>query len=311
MAQIVLSHAHLRAVAWVVPCVLAWGLIPRLASATGNLDPGQYLFWSSLVSAACLAISARVLGHWPALMAYSAVDVRRLVALSSLGAYGYYALLYTAYAPCPGPCPDKAPIIIVAQYTWPALSVAWSTVLLGERLTRRVVLSLGLGIAAVALVASTSPSSSGATTKIPVVLLAAAVFGLYSTLLKKIDYEPFSSLAVTFAAAAALSGASALASSGSLGWPRGEAIWAVAVNGVFVNGLSYVCWYRALRAAPMAVVAPWVALTPLAAVLLSTSVTAPTPAQWLGVALVLLSVMLALPASRAGSASPSRAALGT
>jgi hypothetical protein len=85
-------------------------------------------------------------------------------------------------APCTG-CGDKATIIIVAQYTWPALSVCWSAVLLKDRLTGPLVVALLLGVVAVAVGASTAASSRGAIDTLPVVLLAAAVFGLYSTLL--------------------------------------------------------------------------------------------------------------------------------
>jgi drug/metabolite transporter (DMT)-like permease len=292
-----LDLSQRRALCWVTPCIVAWSLIPRLASDTANLSAHQYLFWSSLVSTVCLLACTRALGHWSALRAYSTIDVRRLAALASLGTFGYYALLYSAYAPCRG-CPEKAPIIIIAQYTWPAASVLWSAVLLRERLTSRVVVALALGVFAVAVGAHTPGSSLSDLPKLPVVLLAALVFGLYSTLLKRVDYESFSSLALSFGAATVMSAAAACVWSGGVGLPNSrEAVRTVMINGLFVNGLSYVCWYRALRAAPITFVAPWVALTPLVAAIVGSTVFHFDYQHWVGIALVLLSVFLATAAS--------------
>ncbi len=296
---------HVRAILWVLPCIAAWSLIPLLASNTGGLDSHQYLFGSSLVSAASLTLCAHLMGYGPALRAYSSTDLRRLIALASLGAFGYYALLYWAYAPCPDEeCLGKPLVIIIGQYTWPAFSVLWSAILLGEHLTRRMILSLGLGIVAVWFGASTGVASGDAVDKLPLVLMAAVMFGLYSTLLKRIDYEPFSSLAVSFSAATAMSFVSMMLLSVHWKAPGWKGFWAVVVNGVFVNGLSYVCWYRALRAAPITFVAPWVALTPLIAAMV-TSHSQSGDVRWIGICLVLVSVLLAMVPSP-GSSHPTR-----
>jgi drug/metabolite transporter (DMT)-like permease len=290
-----LRHSsYLRACVWVTPCIAAWSLIPRLASNTGGLDSHQYLLWSSLVSAATLMLCASVMGHGAAMRAYLREDFLRLIALASLGTFGYYALLYSAYAPCPaGECPGKPLVIIIAQYTWPALSVLWAAVLRHEPLSGRMIVSLGIGLMAVWFGASTGGASGDAVAKLPVVLLAALIFGLYSTLLKRIDYEPFSSLALSFSAATLMSlvAAACLSERWQVpGW-KGVDVWPVLVNGMFVNGLSYVCWYRALRTAPITFVMPWIALTPLIAAMLT-----PLHASsdgWIGIALVLFSVLLA------------------
>jgi drug/metabolite transporter (DMT)-like permease len=309
------SASQRRAVCWVIPCIAAWSLIPRLAAGTGTLTPHQYLFWSSLVSTACLLVCTRLTGHWSSLRSYSATDFRRLTALAALGAFGYYALLYIAYAPCSGlqECPEKDPIIIIGQYTWPAASVLWSSILLRERLTGRMILALFLSVIAIALSARAHPPSADALVKLPVVLLAALIFGLYSTLLKRVHYEPFSSLAVGFAAAMLMSAVTAIALSGTVAVPDTKTeLVGIAVNGVFVNGLSYVWWYRALKAAPLTFVAPWISLTPLIAAIVGMGVFEFQIEHWAGVSLVLLSILLATTsgtecaASRRGAVSQHR-----
>ena len=91
--------SRLRALLWVAPCIAAWSLIPKVASSTGGLDSLGFLFWSSLVSAACLLLCTAFSGNWRNLRSYSATDLRRIAALAALGTFGYYALLYLRVRP--------------------------------------------------------------------------------------------------------------------------------------------------------------------------------------------------------------------
>ena len=300
--------SHLTALMWVAPCIAAWSQIPRLAENTGGLNSQEYLFASSFVSAITLTICAIVAGRARTIRTYfSATDMPRLTVLALLGAFGYYALLYAAYAPCPvQKCPDKPLVLIVAQYTWPAFGVVWSAILMRDHVGPRTIMSLGVGILAVWVGASTSGAAGNAIEKVPFVLLAAVMFGLYSTLAKKFDYEPLSSLAWTFSAATVMSCVAMMATSTEPGKPSWDALSAVLINGTVVNGVSYVWWQRALRAAPMTFVAPWVSLTPLLAALFA-SPHSSGGAGWTGIALVLVSVLLAtLPASRPAPGRRSR-----
>jgi drug/metabolite transporter (DMT)-like permease len=279
-----------RALAWVLPCIASWSLIPRLASSPGNLDPIGFLLWSSAVSAACLLVCTAMMGHWPTLRAYSMTDLRRIGALATLGAFAYYALLYTAYEPG---APDKTAIVVITQYTWPALTVIWSAALLRERLSGRTVLALVLGIVAVGIGASGMEMHDDSLVKLPPVVVAAVIFGLYSTLLKRVAYEPFSSMAVGFVVATLLSLLAAVQFSTKSLAPNTIAMASVLVNGILVNGLSYVWWHKALRAAPVSFVAPWVALTPLLAAGFAGPAIVFHQEHWFGIGLVLLSVLLA------------------
>jgi drug/metabolite transporter (DMT)-like permease len=135
-------------------------------------------------------------------------------------------------------------------------------------------LPLGLVALAIAIAAGGLPPGEGAPWPIARVVVAAIVFGLYSTLLERIGYEPISSMAVGFSVATGLAFLTAGQFSPEPPVLDGAALWPVLVNGVLVNGVSYVCWHRALRAAPIQFVAPWVALTPLIAVAVGSDSTA-------------------------------------
>ena len=303
---------HLRALMWVMPCVAAWSLIPRLASNTGSLDPFGFLFWSSAVSAVFLLVCTAVTGPWPALRAYSTTDLRRLSALAALGAFAYYALLYFAYARCAdGVCGWQAATALVSQYTWPAFAMLWSVLLLRDGLTWQRTLAFFLGIGAVAAGAAGNPADTGSTSTVLLVLAAAMIFGLYSTLLKRVAYEPFSSTTVGFTVAAVLSLFAIMEFSTKPPIPDRTALWSVLINGLFVNAVSSVCWYRALQAASIRFVVPWVALTPLLAALFAGGAIELQPRHWIGIALVLASSLLATISSTGSVDEPQSHAPGS
>ena len=86
--------------------------------------------------------------------------------------------------------------------------------------------------------------------------------------------------------------------------PDGPAARSLLINGVFVNGLPACSGTRALQAAPISFVAPWIALTPLlAAVFAGKSIRFDT-AHVVGIGLVLVSALLATIASNTSANPP-------
>jgi drug/metabolite transporter (DMT)-like permease len=283
-------------VAFVLPCVVVWALIPKLATDTGNVDAQAFLLYSSMVSAVVLAAWTTVRKRWDGLLSHTASDLARLTGVAFLGTFGYYAILYTAYAPASKAATPA--VVLVAQYTWPAWSVVWWALLYDGKVSRRVAASLGVGLVAVWLVAS-SEVSQPAAWRLATVVLAATMFGLYSALLQRLKYEPLSTHTFCFAAAVMMSGLVHLATLDLPDWPDAAARKAILINGTFVNGISYVLWYRALRAAPVTFVAPWISLTPvLAAIYLGDWDL--TRSQWAALGLVFTSVLLAMSARDGG-----------
>jgi drug/metabolite transporter (DMT)-like permease len=116
---------------------------------------------------------------------------------------------------------------------------------------------------------------------------------LYSALLQRLKYEPLSTHTFCFAAAVVMSGILHLATLDRPAWPDATAAKAILINGTFVNGISYVLWYRALRAAPVTFVAPWISLTPVLAAIYLGDWTLTSP-QWAALGLVFVSVLLAM-----------------
>jgi len=277
----------ISAVVYTLICVALWALIPVVSKlGQSGLDNHQFLFWSSLVSFAAFAIATTCTGNIRAFAGYRAKDWAAMGGLGFLGTYLYYILLYFGYAKA------KGLEVLVLQYSWPVLIIALSAPLLGERITARRAIACALGFAGVAAVLSRGNLSGIKLDNLAVdglVLVGALSFALFSVLGKRAAYEPYSMNAVFFLFAAIASFASMLALS-RFALPTAGAIVPILVNGLFVNGFSYVLWIKALRKAEASFLAPFVFLTPvLAAAYLVVFFREPVlPVYGLGLAAVVL-----------------------
>ncbi len=100
-----------------------------------------------------------------------------------------------------------------------------------------------------------------------VVLFAAAIFGLFSVLSKKANLEPFSAAAYFFLSATLFSFLAMLGFS-YFAVPSKNSLISIAVNGILINGFSYILWLKGLSYAKASFIAPFVFLTPILATIL-------------------------------------------
>ncbi len=296
VARVGPSDGRWRAVGCVVPCVLCWALIPTLAGNIGKtgLSWPQYLFWSNLVSTLVLLGVACLKGRVQVLGRYTSTDVVHLSVLGGLGAFGYYALVYSAYN-----TNTKEPgVLVIVQYTWPVLTAVLSACALRQRMSRRTQIALLLAMTAIAVGFGLEPRRDVTLYSILTMAIAAVLFAVYSVWSSRRSYEPFTYMAAVFGAGTVLSLVWMLGTPAPRHAEPGNTALALALvllNGVFVNGVSYVWWLEALRRAPASFVAPWASLTPLlAASVLALSNRDIDPAHWVGVGLILVSVLLSV-----------------
>jgi len=250
------------AVACTLACVALWALIPVVAK-TGQrgLDNHQFLFWSSLVSFLAFAVTAGLGGKLPRLARYRARDWAVMAGLGLLGTYVYYILLYFGYAR------SRGLEVLVLQYSWPLLIIVLSAPILRERITVRRAIACAFGFAGVAIVLSKGNLAGIRLDDAGVdalVLLGALSFALFSVLSKKSDFEPITMNAIFFLVATVASFISMTFASG-FALPPASAILPILVNGLLVNGFSYLLWVWALRNADASFIAPFVFLTPVLA----------------------------------------------
>jgi len=235
-------------------CVIP--VISKTGQAT--LDNHQFLFWSSLVSAVILSLTSILSGRACEIKQCSLQDLGRLMILGLLGTYVYYLFLYFGYSRAIGM------EVLVVQYTWPVLIVVLSIFILKERLNYRKVIAVILGFAGVVIVLTKGDFSSIRIGNISVFLLVGAgsfCFALFSVLSKNIRQEPLFATTIYFITACIASFFSMFFYS-EFALPSMAEIFPVLLNGIFVNGFSYVCWMAALKFTEASYLAPFTFITP-------------------------------------------------
>lgn len=244
-------------------CVCMWAIVPvtsRMGQTT--MDNYQFLFWSSLVSFLVLFSVTAASGNLISMKKYALKDWIFLMFLGFLGSFIYYLFLYLGYARASGM------EVLVVQYTWPILIMIFSIFILREKITMRKIVAAAMCFCGVITVLSKGDFKRIDLTNLPVVALVAAgaaCFALFSVLSKKVKQEPFGANSVYFLSALLFSTVSMMMFS-RFSLPDEKEIISVLLNGVIVNGLSYVFWVRALSLAEASFIAPVTYLTPVMSV---------------------------------------------
>ncbi|MCP3851456.1 MAG: DMT family transporter [Gammaproteobacteria bacterium] len=249
-----------RGTLYVLICVALWALIPVVAKmGQTRLDNHQFLFWSSLVSFFLLGVLVILSGNFHKFSAYHFKDWNYLFILGLLGTYFYYLFLYLGYSKASGM------EVLVVQYTWPILIVVFSIFVLKERLDTRKSAAIVLGFIGVIVVLTKGDFQSIHISNGPVIGLVgvgAACFALFSVLSKTVKKEPLGVVTVYFLTASIASFISMLYFS-KFSLPSTTELMPILLNGILVNGISYVFWMLALRSTEASYLAPFTFLTPV------------------------------------------------
>lgn len=268
-------------------CIALWALIPVVAIlGQSSLDNHQFLFWSSLVSFVVIAMTVVVSGKTKFILQYTIKEWLWFSFLGLLGTYIYYLFLYLGYSKTTGM------EVLIIQYTWPILIVVLSILLLNERFTYIKGLAVFLGFIGVLLVLTKGTLENVSINNPSVIALVAtgaACFALFSVLSKKVAKEPLGVVAVYFLIASIASLVSMLCFS-KFAMPASNEVPAILINGVIVNGFSYVLWVSALKSTEASYLAPFTFITPiLSAIYLIVFFDEPfLPAYGAGMVLVVL-----------------------
>lgn len=249
-----------KATILVLICVVLWAMIPPAAKfAQSTLDNHQFLFWSSLISFLSLFITSLFYKKTKEIKKYSIKDWLNVIILGLLGTYIYYLFLYLGYKEANGL------EVLVIQYTWPILIVVFSMIILKEQMTLRKTIAIVLGFLGVIIVLSKGNISNIKIDNFEVILLVflgASSFALFSVLSKKITLEPISVTSMYFLVASIASLFSMFYFS-SFAIPSGDEWFSILLNGILLNGFSYLIWINALKLTQASYLAPFVFITPI------------------------------------------------
>lgn len=254
-----------KSIIYVLICVLLWALIPVVSKlGQSNLNNHQFLFWSSLVSSITFMLIILIQRKGKVLLNLCKRDWIKAIGLGLLGTYLYYILLYFGYAKA------KGIEVLIIQYCWPIFVIILSILILKERINKYKVLSILLGFSGIFMVLSKGDVSNIHFDNLFVdfiVLLAAFVFGLFSVLSKRINIDSLSLTSIYFFTALIASFVSMMVFS-DFQLPNSKTILPILINGIFVNGISYIFWIKALKRGKASFVAPFVFLTPVISTIL-------------------------------------------
>jgi drug/metabolite transporter (DMT)-like permease len=240
-------------------CILLWAAIPVVSKkAMMDIDNIQFLFYSTVFSTiilGCMVICER---KWIVIKTYKISDYLHMGSLGLLGNYLYYIFLYGALAR------TTASEGFIIAYMWPIFVMVLSFVILKERVTGSKLASIAISFLGMIIIATkgnvlamefTNPYGDF------LAICGAFIFALYSVLGKKVEYDNTFSVLIYFLTALIMLIPTMKLTSGVI-LPKGNTwIWIV-INGCFVNGVSYVFWFKALKYGKTEIIANLLYLTP-------------------------------------------------
>ena len=240
-------------------CILLWASIPvaskKILAELSNL---QMLFYSTIFSVFALGALVVWQRKTVSLKDYTLRDFANMCWLGFLGAFLYYVLLYGAFAR------TSAAEGFLLAYTWPILISLLAVPLLGERFTPARLIAVLISFSGVVAIVTQGRMVELRVENLAGNLLAlcgALVFALFSIQGKRANYNVTVAAFVYFCAALICS-AVAIVLSGGLALPS-TAVWGWLIyNGLLVNGLSYVFWFKALEHGDTFIVSNLLYLTP-------------------------------------------------
>ncbi|HJE02638.1 DMT family transporter [Aliarcobacter thereius] len=246
-------------VIYIALCIFLWSLLGIFVKlAQSNLDHYQYMFYSSLFSFLSLLFVALVNKNLKEILSYTKKIFFVLFALGFLD-FMFYLLLYFGYHSA------NSIEVLVIQYTWPIFIVVLSLFILKEKFTKRKLFAVTFGFIGVFLVISKGDISNLNFENIDVllvVLLSAFCFALFSVLSKKVRIDAVNAVMIYFLSATIYSFFT-MQTFSSFVIPESKDWIAILVNGVFINGISYLFWIKGLQIFDASKVAPFTFLIPI------------------------------------------------
>lgn len=244
--------------------ILLWSTIATVSKLLLNtMDSMQVLTVSSLFAFVFLFILNAIKGKLKLLKAFKPKDYLILFGLGLLGIFSYNLFLYWGMERISA---GKAFII---NYLWPLMIVLFACVFLKEKFTLRKFAAILLSFAGVIVVTAGDLSGGGDPTGALCCIGAAVVYGLFSVLNKKCDYDNYLAMMLYYFFAFVL-GAGYLLLSGAPMLPTLPQIPGLLWSGVFTYAIAYTLWALGLAKGDTAKISNLAYATPFISLIWST-----------------------------------------
>ena len=280
-----------------IGAVIMWGTMATAAKLlTGSADSMTVLFWTCLFATLFLAVYSAFTGKLKKLKDLSARDLLLMVAIGSLGIFFYNWFFYLGTERLP------AQQAMVVNDLWPALIIAFSCIILKEKLTFPKVTAILLSFAGIIVVVTNGDLSAFRSADLGGILfcLADAVsYALYSVLGKKMKYDKELGVLVAYGSGTLISLVFLLVQ-GNFTMIRLSELPGYLYNGAICNAFPYMLWVLALDRGDTAVIANLAYLAPFVSLLVTHFVLGEEITLWsvLGLVLIVSGILLQLLTAR-------------
>ncbi|OTA19733.1 hypothetical protein Xbed_02041 [Xenorhabdus beddingii] len=285
--------AKYKYIIYAFSCVFIWSFIPSIARfGQKEMDHFQYLFWSNVLSVVAVFVVALMMGrNGKQLLCIPFPVMLKVLILGALDCF-FYLLLYYGYSI------ENGVAVLVIQYSWPLMIIGLSFFLFKERLSIRQMMGIAMGFLAVVMT-----FTKGNITEIAVehpqalflVFSGAFCFALMSVLSRQFAIDPYISTLWVFICSTLVSAVFMFAFS-SIKLPIGDALMPTLLNGIILNGVSYIIWFKAMSSPDSHKIASILFLSPVLSMvwIILFFGDAFVPAYVMGLVLVIISGLLCL-----------------
>jgi drug/metabolite transporter (DMT)-like permease len=240
-------------------CILFWASIPVVSKKIlGELSNFQMLFYSTILSLIILSTILFVQKKSSLLKAYSRTDYLKMSALGFLGTFLYYVLLYGALSL------TTASEGFILAYTWPILVLVLAFIILKEKITIKKIIAILFGFLGIIVIVTKGEIRTLDFTHAygdMLAIMAAFTFALFSILGKKLKYDQTISAFVYFLSSLVFITITMVVFF-KIPWPS-MTVWPWLIyNGFFVNGITYIFWFKALENGDTHFISSMLYLTP-------------------------------------------------
>jgi len=240
-------------------CILLWASIPvATKKILVELDSLQTLFYSTILSTLVLGLMLIFQKKTGDLKKYNKSQYSSMFFLGFLGNYMYYIFLYGALSK------TTASEGFILTYTWPILVLILSFVILKDKVTLQKLVGIFISFFGIIIITTKGNISPFNLTNLQGDILAisgALVFALFSVLGKKFNFDKTISVFIYFLSALIFIIPTVLIFS-KIVFPSFDVWLWIIYNGIFVNGISYIFWFKALESGETHIVSNLLYLTP-------------------------------------------------
>lgn len=253
-----ISKERLIAYFYLALCIIFWAAIPVVSKKILiELNNIQMLFYSTIISFLVLFFVNIFQKKLTLLKQYSVKDYFNMFFLGFLGAYFCYLILYKAFSIA------GAQEVFILAYTWPIMVIILGFLILKEQPTLKKIGAIIISFSGIIVIITNGHIENFNISNFSgdsLALFYAFIFALFSVLGKKFKYDQTVSAMIFFLSALILMIPTVFFLSTFKLPSIGVWFW-LFLNGFFINGITYIFWFKALKA-PTHIISNLLYLTP-------------------------------------------------